>query len=131
MAVGSLGLSSIARERWCHEDLHIDVDFGGGLAGLVRATEEVLDHSRETTLFIPGHGPLATRSDLVAYHGMLQTALDRIQPLVDAGMSRDQTIAAKPTAGLDADWAREGSFMEPDSWVGLVYDGMVKGSRGG
>jgi len=110
---------------------YIDVDFGGNLAGMVRATKEVLDHSNETTLFIPGHGSLATRSDLLAYHEMLRTTLERIQPLVEAGRTREEVIAAKPTADLDAAWVREPGSEEADFFVGLVYDGMVKGGQGG
>ena len=32
-----------------------------------------------------------------------------------------EVIAAKPTADLDADWG--GGFLQPDVWVGVVYDG--------
>ncbi len=110
---------------------YIDVDFGGNLEGMVGAVGEALAHSNESTLFIPGHGPLATRNDLRAYHEMLKTALDRIKPLVEGGKTREEVIQAKPTAGLDDAWAREGSFAEPDAWVGLVFDGMVKAGRGG
>jgi glyoxylase-like metal-dependent hydrolase (beta-lactamase superfamily II) len=105
----------------------IDVDHGGNLVGMVRALEEVLSHSRETTLFIPGHGPLADRAGLESYADALKTVRDRVGALIDAGMSRDQVIAEKPTADLDADYGGQGSFTDPDIWVGLVYDGMVRG----
>ena len=103
---------------------YIDVDFGGNIAGMVRAIDEILAHSNETTLFIPGHGPLANREDLVGYRDMLATVRDRIQQMIDRGMTREEVIAAKPTADLDAAWGGRDS----DFWVGLVYDGMV-GSR--
>ena len=38
-------------------------------------------------------------------------------------MSRDEIIAEKPTADLDETWG--GGFMQPDMWVGIVYDGMM------
>jgi glyoxylase-like metal-dependent hydrolase (beta-lactamase superfamily II) len=104
----------------------IDVDNGGNIAGMVRALEEVLAHSGETTLFIPGHGPLADRGDLEAYAGMLETVSDRIHALIQAGKNRDEVIAEKPTADLDEVWGGQGGFMEPDRWVGLVYDGAVR-----
>ena len=105
----------------------IDVDFGGDIRGMVRAVDEALAHSSETTLFIPGHGPLATRGDLRTYGEMLRTVQDRVAPMIAQGKSREEVIAAHPTADLDEVWARPGSFMEPDRWVGLVYDGMVRG----
>jgi hypothetical protein len=62
---------------------------------------------------------------------MLRTARDRVRALVDEGKSREQVIEAKPTAELDATWVRGDDSREADFFVGLVYDGMVKGSRGG
>ena len=103
----------------------IDVDHGGNLPGMVGALEEVLAHSNETTLFIPGHGPLADREDLRAYTDMLRTVLDRVQALIDGGKTREEVIAERPTADLDETWGGEGGFRDAEFWVGLVYDGMV------
>jgi glyoxylase-like metal-dependent hydrolase (beta-lactamase superfamily II) len=105
---------------------YIDVDFGGDIRGMVRALEEVLAHTDETTLFIPGHGPLGKRADLRAYCEMLRAVRDRLEVMIAEGRTRDEAVAAHPTADLDADWAGEGSFMLPDVWVGLVYDGMIR-----
>ena len=110
---------------------YIDVDNGGNLPGMVRAVEDVLAHSRESTLFIPGHGPLADRGDLQAYADMLSSVRDRVEALIEAGRSREEVIAEKPTANYDPVWGPAGGgFMEPDRWVGLVYDGMVGRSQG-
>jgi glyoxylase-like metal-dependent hydrolase (beta-lactamase superfamily II) len=103
----------------------IDVDHGGNLPGMVRALEDVLAHSNETTLFIPGHGPLAERADLLAYTDMLRTVRDRVQALIDDGMTREEVIAQRPTADLDETWGGGGGFRDAEFWVGLVYDGMV------
>jgi len=108
----------------------IDIDHGGNIVGMVRALDEVLEHTGESTLFIPGHGPLADRNDLQRYAEMLRTARNRVQVLMDGGASREEVIAAKPTADLDPVWASQGSFLQPDVWVGLVYDGMVRGASG-
>jgi len=35
-----------------------------------------------------------------------------------------QKRRAKPSAQFDAD--RGGGFIQPDVWIGIVYDGMVK-----
>jgi glyoxylase-like metal-dependent hydrolase (beta-lactamase superfamily II) len=105
----------------------IDVDNGGSLPGMVRALEEVLAHTGEGTMFIPGHGALADRTGFQAYADMLTTVRDRVQTLIDAGKSRDEVIAARPTAEFDEVWGSQGGFGEPDNWVGLVYDGMVGG----
>lgn len=103
----------------------IDVDHGGNIEGMVDALEEVLAHSRETTLFIPGHGPLADRGDLQRYSEMLRTVRDRVRALMEAGKTREEIIAERPTEDFDTVWAGEGGFLVPDVWVGLVYDGIV------
>lgn len=104
----------------------IDVDHGGNVEGMVAALDEVLAHSRPTTLFIPGHGPLADRTDLTGYCSMLRTVQDRIRSMMDDGKSREEVIAAHPTGEFDADWGQAGGFADPDRWVGLVYDGMMR-----
>jgi len=109
----------------------IDVDFGGNLGGMVQAVQEVLDHTTETALFIPGHGPLAHREELVSYGEMLRTVHERVRALVDEGKTREEAVASKPTADLDSVWVTEAGSREADFFVGLVYDGMVKRSRGG
>lgn len=105
---------------------YIDVDFGGHIGGMVEAVEEILAHTNETTLFIPGHGPLATREDLIDYRSMLTTVHGRVQEMIDEGKTREEIIEAKPTADLDAAWSKTGTSADPDNWVGLVYDGMVR-----
>lgn len=100
----------------------IDVDFGGNIGGMVSAIEEILAHTNTTTLFIPGHGPLADRADFVRYRDMLATVRDRVQEMIDQGKTRDEIIAAKPTADLDDDWGGR----DVDVWVGLVFDGMLR-----
>jgi cyclase len=105
----------------------IDTSAGGNLDGMIRAVEQILTRCDGKTRIIPGHGPLASRADLERYHRMLATVRDRIEPMLRAGRSRDEVIAAKPTADLDADWG--GGFMKPDVWVGLVYDGFQPARR--
>ncbi|HWC72305.1 MAG TPA: MBL fold metallo-hydrolase, partial [Gemmatimonadales bacterium] len=83
----------------------IDGSTGGRVFGMIKATAQLLHLADENTKIVPGHGPLATRADLVKYRDMLATAADRVRKLKDAGKSLDEAIAAKPFTDLDADWA--------------------------
>lgn len=107
----------------------IDVDNGGSIVGMARAVQEVLDHSRESTLFIPGHGPLADRNALQRYGDMLRAVGDRIEGMIAQDMSREEVKAARPTADFDPVWAGKKGTLEPDFWVGLVYDGLVRAAQ--
>jgi glyoxylase-like metal-dependent hydrolase (beta-lactamase superfamily II) len=101
----------------------IDVGSGGHLAGMLAAAERALALCGEDTLIIPGHGSVARKPDLVAYRDMLAELGGRIAKLVEQGKSREEVVAAKPSADHDAEWGR--GFMQPDVWVGIVYDGYV------
>ncbi len=103
----------------------IDLDFDGDIGGMIRAVDEVLAHSRRSTLFIPGHGPLIDRPGLLRYREMLTTVRDRVQAMIDRGMTRQEVVEAKPTADLDAEWSGGESA---DPFVGLVYEAMVESS---
>jgi hypothetical protein len=71
------------------------------------------------TKIVPGHGPLATKSDLTKYRDMLVTAADRVRKLKASGKSLDEAIAAKPFTDLDADWG--GGRYKGDDFVKIVY----------
>ncbi len=103
----------------------IDASTGGNIDGMIAASETILALSDDATKIIPGHGPLGTKADLQAYHDMLVLARDRIKKLIAGGKDRDAVVAAKPTADLDAEWGD--GFLQPDVWVGIVYDGLVAG----
>ncbi len=59
---------------------------------------------------------------------MLKTVSGRMHEMIDAGRTRDEVIAAKPTADLDETWGT--GFLQPDQWVGIVYDGLVPEEEG-
>lgn len=102
----------------------IDVSTGGSHEGMIAAVNAALRYVNDSTKIIPGHGPLATRADLVAYRDMLVTVRDRVAALLKQGKTKEQVIAAKPTADLDAKWG--GGFLKADVFLGIVYDSMKK-----
>ncbi len=102
----------------------IDASSGGSIDGMIAAVDRALGLANKDTQIIPGHGPLSTIAELRAFQGMLKTVRGRMGDLMDKGKSREEIVASKPTKDLDEKWG--GGFMEPDAWVGIVYDGMAK-----
>ena len=100
----------------------IDPDSGGSIAGAIKAVDAMLARSDENTKIIPGHGPLSNALELRKYRLMLVTAYNRIKALKDQGKTQAQTVAAKPTADLDAAWGN--GFLKADNWVGIIYRGI-------
>ncbi len=102
----------------------IDIGSGGSIDGMIEAARRVLGQVNDRTKIIPGHGALSDVRGLRAFVEMLETVRGRVQKLVDEGKSREDVVAARPTRDFDAQWG--GGFLEPDKWVGIVYDGTVK-----
>jgi glyoxylase-like metal-dependent hydrolase (beta-lactamase superfamily II) len=83
----------------------IDYGNGGDVRGMIRAADAFLKASNDTTKIVPGHGPLATRADVIAFRDMLVASRDRIEKLYNEGKSEQEVVAMKPLADLDAKWA--------------------------
>jgi cyclase len=97
----------------------IDVSTGGSLPGMIAAANKALSMGNATTRFIPGHGPLATRADLVRYRDMLVTVRQRVGRLVAQRRTLQQVIAARPLSDLDAHWGK--GFLKSDQFLTVVY----------
>jgi len=97
----------------------IDWSTGGRFDGMIAASDRLLSLADADTKIIPGHGPLATRADLVKYRDMLTTAADRVRKLKAAGKSLEESIATKPFTDLDGAWG--GGRYKGDDFVKIVY----------
>ena len=104
----------------------IDVDTGGSIDGMIAIADAVLARCDDNAKIIPGHRPLSNRSELHAYRKMMVTVRDAVTKWVDVGKSREEIIAAKPTAALDGVW--DGGVLDPDTYVGHIYDSLTKTS---
>ena len=105
----------------------IDVDTGGSIDGMIAVADAVLARCDDNTKVIPGHGPLSNRSELQGYREMMVAVRDAVTKLVGVGKSREEIIAAKPTAALDAVW--DGGVLDPDTYVGHIYDSVTATSE--
>jgi cyclase len=103
---------------------NIDASSLGWIGGMIAAADRILKLAGPKTKIIPGHGPLATAADLVAFRAMLVTVHDRLAPMLDAGKTLDEAIAAKPTKDLDATWAK--GLFTGGMFTRIAYDGMIK-----
>ena len=84
---------------------NIDFANGGDLRGTIRAMDAYLKVANDDTKIVVGHGPLATRADIVEFRDMLVVSRDRIEKLFNEGKTEQEVLALKPLADLDAKWA--------------------------
>jgi glyoxylase-like metal-dependent hydrolase (beta-lactamase superfamily II) len=103
---------------------NIDASSLGWIGGMISASDRILKLAGPKTQIIPGHGPMGTSEDLAAFRKMLVTVHDRLAHMLDAGKSMQDAIAARPTADLDAVWAK--GFFTGGMFTRVAYDGMVK-----
>ena len=106
----------------------IDVSTGGSLAGMIAAADRALALSNSATKIIPGHGPLATRADLMRYRDMMVTVRQRVGRLVTQRRTLEQVRAAKPLADLDPQWGN--GFLKSDVFLGIVYESLSRARPG-
>jgi cyclase len=102
----------------------IDLSAGGSIDGMIDATGMMLSMVNDETKIIPGHGELATKQDLQAFHDVLVVIRDRVRIQIAQGKSLDEVKAAKPTAEFDATWKND--FITADKFVELVYTSLSK-----
>jgi glyoxylase-like metal-dependent hydrolase (beta-lactamase superfamily II) len=101
----------------------IDYSTGGSIDGMIKAATANVAAVTDKTIVIPGHGkPVSNKTELTAYRDMLVTARESVAKLKQQGRSLDDTIAANPTASLDAKWGR--FLITPALFTRLVYEGV-------
>ena len=93
----------------------IDRDNGGTADGMIDAIMNIANMINDETIIIPGHGQLATRVDLLAYHDMLVVIRGRLVRAKVQGLSEAEMIATNPADGYAP--ANEGTT----GWLQQAY----------
>jgi cyclase len=104
----------------------IDLENGGSIQGVIDGLNRILElaipefRSQGGTLIIPGHGRLVDTGDVANYRNMVSIIRDRIQALIDEGMTLDQVKAAKPIRDYDVRYGANKDWTS-DMFVEAVY----------
>jgi glyoxylase-like metal-dependent hydrolase (beta-lactamase superfamily II) len=105
----------------------IDLSSGGSLLGMIAAANQGLAMTNAETRFIPGHGPLATRADLVRYRDMLVTVRDRVGKMITQRRTLKQILDAKPLTDLDAQWGN--GNIKADQFLTIIYESLTQPAK--
>lgn len=100
----------------------IDYVTGGSIDGAIGAANENLRLAKRSTIVIPGHGPVGSYRDLVAFRDMLVEVRSKVATLKAQGKALAEVEAARPTAHLDAKWGQ--SVIDGQLFTALVYRGV-------
>ena len=110
----------------------IDVDKGGTIQGVLDGLNHILDLAvpefREEggTMVIPGHGRLSDSADVGYYRDMCTVIRDRIQDMVNRGLTLQQVKASKPTLDYDLRFGAATGPWTTDMFVEAVYKTLKK-----
>ncbi|QTD57110.1 MBL fold metallo-hydrolase [Parasphingorhabdus cellanae] len=99
----------------------IDLNSGGNAMGVLAAAEKALTMVDDNTQIIPGHGPMATKADLMDYRDMLKTVIEAVEKARGEGKTLEQIQAMKPAAQWDTN---EDAFIKGDAFVEAVYKSL-------
>lgn len=105
----------------------IDIAKGGSVQGVIDALNLVLElavpahHEEAGTYVVPGHGRVADEFDVVEYRDMVTIVRDRVQWLIDKGMSLEQVKAARPTRDYDPRYGATSGSWTTDTFIEAVY----------
>ena len=109
----------------------IDLDRGGSVQGVIAGLNHILDmavaeyRSQAGTWIIPGRGRLSDTADVASYRNMVQIVTDRIQALIDRGMSLDEIQAARPTMDFDPRFGSDTGDWTTGMFVEAVYRSLT------
>ncbi|QJB70714.1 MBL fold metallo-hydrolase [Parasphingorhabdus halotolerans] len=99
----------------------IDLNSGGNARGVLAAAEKALEMADDNTKIIPGHGPMATKADLMAYRDMMKSVIGAIEKAQGEGKTLEQVQAMKPAAEWDTN---PDAFIKGDAFVEAVYKSL-------
>ncbi len=112
----------VADTFWNGHFPFIDYSTGGSIDGMIRAAEANVARVADKTIVIPGHGPVGNKSQLTEFRDMLVSIREQVSALKKEGKSREEAVAAKPTADYDAKWG--GFVIDGNFFTRLVYAGV-------
>lgn len=116
----------------------IDAAAGGSVQGELDALNRLLDlaipavpllHKEGRTYLVPGHGRVSDHADLVEYRDMVTVIRDRIQSMVDKGLTLAQVKAANPTLGYRTRYGSDTGPWTTDMFVEAIYNGLRAAGR--
>jgi glyoxylase-like metal-dependent hydrolase (beta-lactamase superfamily II) len=116
----------------------IDVASGGSIQGEIDALNRIIEltvppfplaFQEDRTYVVPGHGFVCDFYDLVEYRSVVLIMRDRIQDLINKGMSLQQVKSADPARGFKARYGADAGPWTTDMFVEAVFKGLATGTR--
>ncbi|MEQ1947693.1 MAG: MBL fold metallo-hydrolase [Bryobacteraceae bacterium] len=109
-----------------------DIEGGGSIQGMLAGLNRILsmaipaEKEEGGTYIVPGHGRLCDLADLAEYRDMTTIIRDRIQDMINKGMTLEQVKAARPTLDYDPLYGAQTGLGSTDNFVTQVYTSLSR-----
>ena len=104
----------------------VDVASGGSLLGMIEGVEKAMAAVPDDVKVIPGHGPVSSKADVLAFVAMLRDCVR----LVGLAMKNGQTLQQMQEAGVLAKYDHLGKgFVKTASFVEVIYNELRGGAQ--
>lgn len=110
----------------------IDLDAGGGVNGFIDGLNKALDITVPAwlqeggTYVIPGHGRISDEADVVSYRDMVLFVRDRVQDMIDQGMSLRDIQRARPSLDYDSRYSNDDIPWTTEMFIEAVYRSLTE-----
>lgn len=105
---------------------YIDENMGGNIDNYITALDYLAKLCNNDTVIVPGHGPLASKSDLESYKRMLEYTQKGVQMDYLLGKSLEEVLANKSiTANFDAQGYGNG-YVKTKDYLSMLYRAAQK-----
>jgi len=101
----------------------VDLSSGGSVQGYLSNLEKALSWIDDDTSVIPGHGPLGTKADLLAFYNVVKDTSTTIRVM----KSQQMTVEAAIARGLSDEYEPWGQgFINEQRWIETVYESYAR-----
>jgi len=100
----------------------IDLKSGGDVDGLLKTLGEVLFMIDDSTVVVPGHGPLGNKADLMKYRDILTELRDKVAAMIKEGKDLDAIKASGFSSQYDESMG--GGFINPERFAEFLFHGL-------
>ena len=96
----------------------VDLANGGTVQGYLSNLEKALSWIDDETSVIPGHGPLGSKADLLAFYNVVKDTSTTIRVMKSQGVSAEEAV----TEGLSDEYESWGQgFINEQRWIETVF----------
>jgi glyoxylase-like metal-dependent hydrolase (beta-lactamase superfamily II) len=95
----------------------VDVSSGGNALNLIRTLDQLIALTNPDTKVIPGHGPVGTQADLIAWRTMIAQSVELIRARRAAGDTLEAVLADNPLKPNE----KPNAFIKADAFARAIW----------